>query len=34
MAQQGYMMKKEGVEIHLFNNLPWLKKLFGRKADA
>jgi YidC/Oxa1 family membrane protein insertase len=34
MAQQGYMMKKEGVEIHLFNNLPWLKKLFGRKEAA
>lgn len=34
MAQQGYMMKKEGVEIHLFNNLPWLKKLVGRKEPA
>jgi YidC/Oxa1 family membrane protein insertase len=34
MAQQAYMMKKEGVEIHLFNNLPWLKKLAGQKADA
>jgi YidC/Oxa1 family membrane protein insertase len=34
MAQQGYMMKKEGVEIHLFNNLPWLKKLAGKKAEA
>lgn len=34
MAQQGYMMKKEGVEIHLFNNLPWLKKLFGSKEPA
>jgi YidC/Oxa1 family membrane protein insertase len=34
MAQQGYMMKKEGVEIHLFNNLPWLKKLFGLKEPA
>jgi hypothetical protein len=33
MAQQGYMMKKEGVPIHLFENLKppaFLRRLFDR----
>jgi YidC/Oxa1 family membrane protein insertase len=38
MAQQGYMMKKEGVPIHLFENLKppaFLRRLFDRsKAQA
>jgi YidC/Oxa1 family membrane protein insertase len=38
MAQQGYMMKKEGVEIHLFKNLAppqWLRERFGfGKSDT
>lgn len=36
MAQQAYNMKREGVQIHLFENLKppaWLRGLFG-KADA
>jgi YidC/Oxa1 family membrane protein insertase len=37
MAQQGYNMKKEGVPIHLAQNLKppvWLRKLFGFGKDA
>jgi hypothetical protein len=38
MAQQGYMMKREGVPIHLFENLrrpAFVKKLLGNaKAQA
>jgi len=33
MAQQGYMMKREGVPIHLFENLKppaFIRKLFDR----
>jgi hypothetical protein len=34
MAQQGYMMKLEGVPIHLFENMKWMTKFFGRKENA
>jgi YidC/Oxa1 family membrane protein insertase len=34
MAQQGYMMKREGVPIHLFENMKWVTKFFGRKENA
>ena len=31
LAQQSFIMKKEGVPIALFDNMPWLKKLTGAK---
>jgi YidC/Oxa1 family membrane protein insertase len=37
MAQQGYMMKREGVPIHLFENMKpprWALSLIGRKDAA